>query len=347
MGRSSLSFLSSLLGLLCVFSPFHPAGATTVVPVLEQALVEDAVAIVTGDVTRIESFWDAQQEKIFTHVSLSVEEILKGDFDTKQLILKQIGGQVSGLYAWVYGNPEFSTGERVLLFLSRNPDRTLRVAHLFQGKFSIFFDANSGEEVVYRQTPEGVHVLSAPAASKGAAPHHYEIHRLSDYKNRIRTIVQKPSQSRSQRPSAEIVLLPQPFSAATEIQEKFTFLGAPSRWFEPDSFNPVTIFINSAGEPLAPTSGFDQVRAGLQAWSNVVATNFRFQDGGFTTASGLAQDGINAVSFRDPLGQIDNPVDCGGILALGGFLADATQTRIVNGQTFRRIERRMGRLWFL
>jgi Matrixin len=334
--RMNVSLLPSVVALLFVFATFDPVRATTVVPVPEQALIEDAVAIVTGKVILIESYWDAQQEKIFTHISLSIDEILKGEFNTRELVLKQVGGRISDLYSWVYGSPEFTIGEKVLVFLGRNSDGSLRVAHLFQGKFSIFSDTQSGDEFLYRGTPAGVQVLSAPSTSKGVAPQNYEIHALKDYKNRIRETVQKASQFTPQEPSSNIVFFPLLFSSQTEIQEKFTFLATPLRWFEPDSFIPVSILINSSGEPLTPTFGFDQVRAGLQAWSVVAGTNFRFQDAGFTTAVGIRFDGVNAVSFRDPLGQIGNPVSCSGTLAIGGGFFDPNQSMIVNGQEFKR-----------
>jgi hypothetical protein len=335
--RFNLFFVFSLLGLLCGFPALYSAGATTVVPLSQEALIEDAVGIVTGRVTLIESFWDAQQRKIFTHISLSVEEKLKGDFDTTQLILKQTGGRIGDLHSWIEGSPEFTTGEKVLVFLGRNRDASLRVAHLFQGKFSIFTDASSGEEIMYRGTPAGVQVRPAPGASTGVSPQHDQFESLTSYKLKVQEVLQKASQPLERRRSSGLILLPQLSSTQTEVQDGFTFFPTPFRWFEPDSFNSVPMRINSAGEPLAPTSGFDQIRAGLQAWSVVTGTNFRFRDAGFTTAAGFENDGVNAVSFRDPLGEIDNPVGCTGTLAVGGGFFDTNQSLIVNGQEFKRM----------
>jgi len=96
--------------------------------------------------------------------------------------------------------------------------------------------------------------------------------------------------------------------------------------------------INPSGELLAPTNGFDQTRQALQAWSSVPGSRFRDQDGGFTDAAGFRNDGVNAVSFRDPDDDMDPPVNCSGTLAVGGFSrSDYSQTRTVNGTTFHRI----------
>jgi len=126
-------------------------------------------------------------------------------------------------------------------------------------------------------------------------------------------------------------------ASGTEAQEFFTFLGTPSRWFEPDAGGTVTMMLNAAGEPRAPSRGFDQVGAAYAAWSSVSGSSFRFGDGGTTTAFGHRRDGVNAISFGDPLGQIDDPVNCGGALAMGGYFSSSSQTRTVNGQSFNRI----------
>jgi hypothetical protein len=46
---------------------------------------------------------------------------------------------------------------------------------------------------------------------------------------------------------------------------------------------------------------------------------------------------VNTVSFGDPLGQMDDPVNCGGVLAMGGYFSTSSQLRTVNGRLFNRI----------
>src|SRR5262249_59085805 len=95
--------------------------------------------------------------------------------------------------------------------------------------------------------------------------------------------------------------------------------------------------INARGQAQAPTEGFDEIRQGLAAWSSDPQANFRYADGGFTSAGGLRLDGVNAVSFNDPDGTMDPPVNCSGTLAMGGFSRSTTEPRVVNGTTFMRI----------
>ncbi len=320
-----------LLLLALVLMTVTPTSATVVVPVSDDNLVRQAVAIVVGRVKAIESHWDPAQRQIFTHITLALEEVLKGNVPAGDLTIKQLGGTVAGLTAWADGSPEFNMGEKVLLVLRRNADGSLRVAHLFQGKFSVFTDAATGEEWTYRHAGESVRTLGPGGQPLPRIP---DVRHFDTLRQQLRSLLQQLG-----RPAPEPVLESAPAvppGALTQAQGQFTFLGSPSRWFEPDSGQAVRILINSAGEPLAPGRGFDAVRDAENAWSTVDGANFRYADGGFTGAGGFQSDGANAVSFRDPLGQLDPPAGCSGTLALGGYFRN-TETRTVNGQAFFRI----------
>src|SRR2546425_173600 len=321
-GRRGSWILAAVVALA-----WAPAAlATTVVPVADADLVSTATAIVIADVTAIESRWDPATRRIFTVITLDVRDRLKGEIPLGPLTIRQLGGRVAGMQAWVEGSPEFTMGERVLVFLSRNADGTLRVAHLYQGKFSIVTDLQTGASHAVRAPGRHVHVLGRGAAAMERRP-------LADFLRDIRLHV-----GRGPRGTAVPSQVP-PASASgqvTEVQSSFVFLDAPARWFEPDSGVGVPMRM-SASEPLAPTSGFGQVRDGYGAWNAVVGSALRYIDGGATDARGFTFDGVNTISFGDPLGQLDPPTNCTGTLAVGGYYRDDTQTRVVNGQTFSRI----------
>jgi hypothetical protein len=320
--------LVGLLGSLLLAMPLDRAHATTVVPVHEADLVVHAVAIVVGEVTAIEGV-KAQDGQVFTHVTIAVDDVLHGDVPPGDLTIRQVGGVVGDTVAWIEGSPEFVRGERVLVFLRESRDGTLRVAHLYQGKFTLLADAATGEEWAYRDTPEGVRVLPSPS---GAAAVH--LRHLGDFKREIRRHLRRLRVPR--RPG--LITAPMlPLGAATASAEAFTFLGTPARWFEPDTGLGVPIMMNVGGQPGAPGLGFDAIRAALAAWSTVAGSSFRFEDGGFTSAQGFRSDGVSAISFGDPLGQIDPPAGCSGVLAIGGYARSNGESRIVNGQSFLRI----------
>ena len=60
--------------------------------------------------------------------------MLKGTLTQPTLTIRELGGQVGGRMGWVFANPEYTVGERVLLFLDQRPDSTLRVMHFYLGK---------------------------------------------------------------------------------------------------------------------------------------------------------------------------------------------------------------------
>ena len=326
MDRETLLYL--LLAMLVSFgAAVTPATATTIAPLTEQELAEDAAAIVIAEVRSIASHWDPAQRQVFTHVKIRLQEVLKGDLADTELTLKQLGGVVADAQSWILGSPEFRRGERVLLFLRQNTDGTLRVAHLYQGKFSIVADAATGIDFAYRDpAPAGVDVRGSGGGG--------EFHALQPLRSRLRAVGDR---ARRQRPGRPPVVAPAtPPDGKTEA-EAFTFLGNPSRWFEPDGGQPVSMLLNSTGEPSAPTRGFDQIRDAYDAWSTVSGSSFRYRDGGFTAAAGFQRDGVNSVTFNDPLGQMDPAQGCRGTLAMGGYFTTFGQTRTVNGTTFVRI----------
>jgi hypothetical protein len=310
-----------------------PSVEATVVGVLPEGLLtEQARLIVIGEVIDISSHWDPGQGQILTDITVRLDEVLKGAIPTPELTIRQLGGKVGDVESRVEGSPEFRLGERVLLFLTTRGDGTLRTAHLYLGKFSILTDLHTGERFARRQTPAGV-VVTTPRGS-GARPTTDELHRLRDIRDRIRGAVRGRLGLRGA--TAPLFTPPAPVGT-TEAQESFTFLGTPSRWFEPDTGAPVTMLLNAEGEPRAPGRGFDQVGAAYAAWSSVSGSSFRYHDGGTTTTVGHRRDGVSTVSFGDPLGQMDDPVNCGGVLAMGGYFSTSAQRRMVNGQTFNRI----------
>jgi hypothetical protein len=310
-------------------------GATSVVPLDDLALAESAVGIVLGRVARIESVHNAARGRLFTLVRVVVEESLKGEFPDGEITLRQLGGSVGDLRQWIDGNPEFVLGERVLLFLDQDRDGNLRVAHLFQGKYGIAVDPETGEEYAVRGTPAGVRAVAAPTARVQEAPRLHDARPLQAFTGQIRRILGTLGADHGPPRRALPSVAPE-VSGVIQAQESFAFMDPPARWFEPDSDSPVSMRINSAGEPLAPTQGFEQVRAAFQAWSTVPGSSFRYADGGFTTAGGFNGDGVSAVSFGDPEGEIQNPTRCAGTLGLGGFYSSG-QTRTVNGTTFHKI----------
>ena len=286
----------AVLVLLAVVLASAPATATVVIPVAEADLVAQSAAVLVGRVAAIASH--ADRGRIYTDVTVDVDEMLKGD-SVPTLTVRVLGGRVGTHAAWVEGSPEFRRGERVLLFVSAYRDGTARVARFYQGKFSIIRDAG-GEDVAVRETPAGVHLPSG-AAVPATAPRH-----LRHLRDAIRAHVSASPAARG----GALTSARAPATAGTEAADTFALLGLPSRWFEPDAGQPVRILINGRGEPLAPGSGFAQVRDAMAAWSGVAGSSFRLprtrSSRCFNTSLSCAINSINLFGSRSLLAASDS-----------------------------------------
>lgn len=338
------TLLLMLIAFLTAVAPPRSALATMVVPVSNADLTQQATAIVIGKVKTLQTTWDLQGQKIETYITLTVEEVLKGVVPDSTLTIKELGGTLGYLQLWIDGNPEFTQGEKVLVFLAQNPDGSARILHLYQGKFSIFTDKDTGVEMAYRNTPPaGVHVIEGEHLSNGdsralseSAPlTNSGFYNLETLKQQIQGVVSELQQSRGVLVHTPFLTTAPPAGEVIRETRNFTNLSNtyPARWFEPDSGVPVSMKINSAN---SPAGGPNAVRAAFQAWSNVAGSSFKYQDGGSTSSGGFSGDGINAASFGDPKGEITDPVNCSGTLAIGGYWRTST-TKVVGGKTYYKI----------
>ena len=305
---------TALLALLALVFVAAPASASVVIPPADDDLIVHAEAVILGRVTDIESH-DNRLGKLSTFITLAVEEVLKGSFAQSTLTIRELGGQVGGMAGWVFANPEFTVGERVLLFLDQRADGTLRVMHLYLGKFSIVTDPASGDLVAVRPLPEDVTVVPPAGAAAAGVALGAVGRELEEFKARIR---EKAGEARPlpARPSVALPLTSASMPAGiSERHQEFRFLRDPNppaatdpnlvqpRFSQPDTNTPIVIHINVNGEPLAPAGsdgGREQVRAAFRAWSRVPTTSFRYVEGPATTLGGFNRDFVNTVSFRDP-----------------------------------------------
>lgn len=113
------------LFLLVPFMTFccRPAEATMIRKMNLGELTSQAELIISGRVTSIRTDWE--DEQIFTYVTLSGVEVIKGSWESSEITIRLRGGTVSdeaGGYTTceVAGMPEFSKTEgETVLFLRR------------------------------------------------------------------------------------------------------------------------------------------------------------------------------------------------------------------------------------
>src|ERR1700730_8970638 len=173
-------FLQFLVLLTCLLGCSQSVLATTISTIpSDDDMIIGARAIVRGKVLSVGSSFDAQQNRIFTYTTLRVQEVIKGQISERKIVIKEEGGQVGTRGSRIFGTPEFTLGEQVLLYLDTWSDGSLRVHQLFLGKFSIIEDPNTGKLIVVRSTADAdvVMVNSLPQSNqaKGAATEKMEL----------------------------------------------------------------------------------------------------------------------------------------------------------------------------
>src|SRR5689334_24978071 len=106
-------------GLLFLLLLALPAFSATYVVPADRELVSLSRTIVSGSVIDSHARRSATG-RIETVTTVAVEEWLKGSRDARTVDIVLPGGELDGVRMTFTGAPSFSTGDRVLLFLSTN-----------------------------------------------------------------------------------------------------------------------------------------------------------------------------------------------------------------------------------
>ncbi len=117
----------------------NQADALVVKKSIEE-LTYEANSILIGEVKSMESRWNKDRTLIYTYVTISVREYIKGILnlgEPEEITVQVPGGEVGDIGLKVSDTPEFREGEEVFLFLRVEELPIFRVAGLFQGKYTI------------------------------------------------------------------------------------------------------------------------------------------------------------------------------------------------------------------
>jgi Putative Ig domain/Matrixin len=327
--------------VLFIASASSAGRGTTADITADDDLIIGARAIVVGKVISLACRLDAEQDRIFTYVTLDIEETLKGEIAERRIVLKEEGGEVAGQGSIIFGTPQFSRGERVLLYLDTWRDGSLRVHQMAFGKLTIVEDPASGQRSVVR-ADDGCGVMAAAAAR-----HHHSrassgnVMALADYRLMVRArLATNREQVRTfeEENYADVPMLARPreYDSAVnrgEVRPLFTLLYPVKsvRWFEPDDNQPVVFYINPDAAPNPQV--VDDVQAAINAWSNVAGCKLRLVNGGARNVC-PSQRNSNAITFNNCDMRFSPSPRQGRIIALGGLKWTSEETRQVNGQTY-------------
>ena len=161
--------------LLIVFlGPFsHTGTALAAVEELSlEELVVEARSVCQGVVTDVNPQWNNDHTMIYTDVTVSVDECLKGR-EGPEITLKIPGGTVGEITLWVSDTPTFEKDEEVILFLQ---EEYFQIVGWYQGKYTIEDDIVLEKAIPVNQfigqiraamETTGIPVESMPAQEKG------------------------------------------------------------------------------------------------------------------------------------------------------------------------------------
>jgi hypothetical protein len=309
-----------------------PAGATTFVLMDDGDLVTRSMATAIGTVTRVEAVGDEAGD-VHTNVFLALDEVISGEIDREEIVLRELGGRLAERTQRVFGAPTYAVGEEVLVFIEDSADGSLRTAGMAMGKYRIERDRRDAS-VAVRDADANVTVLDpASRTARTLAPEARSLDQLIASIRIAARSGQRAPRKRRARP-----VRPRSTPPLRWEQPAFTFLGSPSRWFEPDEGKAVALLLDPTGDArIGPEASRAAILDALAAWSNRPLASLRLEDGGFIAPAPFAGcPDANRVVFNDPFDEITDPNECRGILAVGGY-CNSSEVRLVGSIKFRRI----------
>jgi hypothetical protein len=335
--RTWFRSLGLLILLMCAAQVTLATTITT--PPADDDMVIGARAIIRGKVLSLSTGID-EQNRIYTYITLKVQEVIKGQITEHKIVIKEEGGQYGDRGSLIFGAPQFVLGEKVIVYLDTRTDGSLRVHQMFLGKFSIVKDKQTGQEMAVRQdADQGVRIVYPDDHDRARGPSTNQME-LSAYVAMVRSRLEANWETAvkfEEDNYAGIPILPRPAeyddSRRGGIQPQFTLIHtAKPRWFEPDSGQPVLFFVNQTGAPNAQILA--DVSAAMVPWSTIPGCALRVVNGG-TTGNCTPSNTQNTVVFNNCDGRWSAGSGCQSVLALGG-LSWTGETTVINGTTFRR-----------
>lgn len=137
-----------LLGAILLVLIFHFEAYSQTLQSEIKNLSKGADLIVTGKVVDQKSLWNSDKSKIYTQVTIQVDEFLKGSNNQDRIVITHLGGEVGNIGETYSHVPTFQKNEDVLVFASKSSkDESLRVLNGEDGKLTLYQDKNTGEKV--------------------------------------------------------------------------------------------------------------------------------------------------------------------------------------------------------
>lgn len=315
----------------------RPAAATTYMMMSDQALVDQAAAVVDAEVVGVEPA-PVLDGPPATDYLIEVSRVLKGDLPGSTVVVRVPGGlSPTGIGLKIWGAPRFAEGERAILFLRPTKDGTYHIVHLMLGAFHE--RVSGGRSLALRDLSEAHEVGAKGLIEDGGMDAVRDFEGFSDW------VADRAQGVRNE--GGYVLGQAQAKAGLSSVSAGFTFLlpddDIPIRWFRFDRGQNVEWKVNSGGQPgLGLEASIAAFRVAIDAWNSDPGTNINYTVTGTTSANnGLSQsDNVNAITFDDPFrddrdNAVEGTFDCaeGGVIAVGGpYFFESTRT--FNGKRY-------------
>jgi PKD repeat protein len=307
-------------GLTCVLilAAMAARGTTIVLPTDEQLIAKSPVIV---DGTVLSTAAVGRDGSIVTDTRIEVARAVKGDA-AGTITVRETGGIVGDRITKIFGTPEFTAGERVLLFLEPSPRGGYRTIDLYVGKFSEAKTADGRRLWLRDDTSGDVTLLDAdlhPLAAKNiqrdaAAFETFVANRIGGRAGVKNYGIENPVLARDVSPALR-----------PRLRSDFTMISEPTlyRWFRFDS-GQAAAWVSSGTQPGYGDGGVSELKTAMGAWNGYASAKINYTYTGSRTGpmGGLdAANGANEVLFNDPLNEISGTWNrsTGGVVGTGGF----------------------------
>jgi hypothetical protein len=283
------------LVLIALLLPTQVLATSFVIPGdAEDRMIDSADVIARVQVSDIVSVREDLGDgayRITTQVTLYPTQCLKGcRTGGGPLVIYEVGGLVGADGAMPTDAPAYDLHEERLVFLSKMKDGRLTTKNSGLGSIELI---GEGDDIRLGASP----VVSGD---------------LKSFQQRLR---EKVGLRAAQRP---VEFKTVKLRGEAQQHVAFRWLGSPgSKW----RIDPVAVVLPTVGDASMGLEESDNaILAAFAAWSGVLTSSIDFEVAGREDPQGfICRPGKLLISFGDPRDEIDDPDNCGGVLAIGGF----------------------------
>ena len=304
MKRNAVAVLFALLTPLA-------ARATTIVMPTDEQLVAKSPVIVSGLVLSTNPA--LVDGTIWTETRIAVSRAIKGQ-TASTITVRELGGIEGDHVTKIYGAPEFTPGERVLLFLTPAAGGAYRVMDLFTGKFAEGKSLDGRRLWLRHDLSQNVTFLDANL--RPAEPRNIQRDAAGFEEFLAARVAGQPAGSdyAIENPVLESE------DGGGRIRPDFTLISGPNvyRWSRFDQ-NQYATWYHVGTQPGYAGNGVTELQNGMSTWTSYGDAKILYTYAG--QLPGGSGGNRNEVYFNDPLGAIAgtwNPAT-GGTVGLGGY----------------------------